>query len=191
MQKLISIGLILLLLLFSENQLAKSQNTHTHGLVTMTIAFENQKLQLQLDSAADSFLGFEHKARKAGEVIELERVRKLLVSPKLLFVIDADNCRPEKHNVDLSQFYFKEGNTPKGNDKGKQNSYLENHSKSEHKEINLSYQFQCHSGHRLSRITVNLFQLFPRIKKINVMWVTDTGQGSEILTPKKRSVSFL
>lgn len=47
-----------------------------------------------------------------------------------------------------------------------------------HSEIAADYRFSCTQGAKLTSITVEQLEYFPGIKEMNVMWITDAGQGA-------------
>lgn len=185
MKKLASIILIFYFLLLSANLTAKSQKAHIHGLVVLTLAYESDTLEIQLESPAESLLGFEHKALQSKEKKVVEETQNLLNSPELLFAIKGANCRTKESSVDLSSFMSRDEHQYHEHE-----SDSKTHSEKEHKEISASYLFSCEDGENLNAVSVNLFKLFPRIEKISAVWITESAQGAEMLNSKKSSISL-
>ena len=68
---------MLLFLCFSLNIKAETNEEHNinhaahiHGLATLTLAIENNVLEIQLESPAINLIGFEHQANSSEEVLE-------------------------------------------------------------------------------------------------------------------------
>ncbi len=59
-----------------------------------------------------------------------------------------------------------------------------------HSEIVANYQYSCGNTASLPSMTVALFESFPGIHKIHVMWVKQTQQGAATLTPKNHIIKF-
>ena len=57
-----------------------------------------------------------------------------------------------------------------------------------HSEITVSYRFFCNSNTALKPVVIHLFDHFPGVEKINAMWVTETGQGVELLSLNRSSM---
>ena len=169
----------------SANAIAESQKAHVHGLVTMTLALEKETLEIQIESPAESLLGFEHKARQSKEKQVVRKTEKLLNAPELLFSFKGASCKPKVSTVDLSRLITSKDNHDKDH---------ENHSKgydgSSHSEVSASYLFYCEQGENLDTVSVSLFELFPGIVKINAMWITESRQGAELLNSKRNIISL-
>ncbi|MDG1144298.1 MAG: DUF2796 domain-containing protein, partial [Burkholderiales bacterium] len=57
-----------------------------------------------------------------------------------------------------------------------------------HGDISGAYQFRCEDLSRLSEIQVHLFQFFPGIERIRVMWLREGNQGAITLTAEASKV---
>ena len=55
---------------------AKNLSSHVHGLVRLEMAYEKNELLIMLSSPAESFLGFEYKAKTKKELELLTQVKK-------------------------------------------------------------------------------------------------------------------
>ena len=61
---------------------------------------------------------------------------------------------------------------------------------SSHSEIVAHYHYQCNNTGALSEITINLFDMFSGIEKIQALWVTETKQGSTTLSAKNNRLNI-
>ncbi|TQV88574.1 DUF2796 domain-containing protein [Aliikangiella coralliicola] len=173
--------------------IAGNQKSHVHGLVTLTLVLEKKTLAIKIESPAESLLGFEHKARQSSEKQAVKRAEKLLNSPELLFSIEGVNCKPKKSKVELSHFIDSEVHHHHGAHHEIRENHLKghnevSHSEISHSEISASYFFNCDSEENLEVVSVRLFKFFPRIEKVNAMWVTDLGQGAALLSSRKNTI---
>ncbi len=173
--------------LLSVSAIAKTENqeAHVHGLATLTLALENEILEIQLESPAANLIGFEHKASSPEEKQTIKHAKTLLLSPAFSF--NGTNCKPEQATVDISEVM---GNAHDHHHDHDHYHHSEDHSDSSHSEITASYQFSCKDGKKLHSISVALFKQFPGIEKIKTVWITETRQGSEMLFPNRNTISL-
>lgn len=59
-----------------------------------------------------------------------------------------------------------------------------------HSEITASFRFICKKQNKLTAFTFDIFNLFPGVEKVEVMWVAGRGQGADLLTPGNISVTL-
>ncbi len=174
---LIPIFLLMLLAVVSKSVVGENLDTHIHGVVELAIVLEENTLQVEFHSPSANLIGFEHKASTEKEKQVVAQAESWLASPKELFRFDGVLCQVTKIIVDMS---------------GVIDSEQEEHDHSGHNglhsEITASYLFNCTGSKRLRFFSVALFKKFPGIKKINAVWVTETEQGSELLTSKNNTV---
>ena len=58
----------------------------------------------------------------------------------------------------------------------------------EHKDVEVEYHFACDASNK--KLSVTLFQWLPSLSRIHAQWITDTGQGTAILTPVNPDVEW-
>lgn len=58
----------------------------------------------------------------------------------------------------------------------------------EHKDVEVEYHFTCDASNK--KLSVTLFQWLPSLSRIHAQWITDTGQGTAILTPANPDVEW-
>ena len=81
---------------------AESMDAHIHGLSEMTLAIENQALEIQLISPAMNLVGFEHKARTKEEIATVRHVLAQLREHETLFVFSGANCSHVETSIDIA-----------------------------------------------------------------------------------------
>jgi|AntAceMinimDraft_1070359.scaffolds.fasta_scaffold01444_11 hypothetical protein len=173
--------LILFLLAMSAFARSGSQNAHTHGLATLTLVLENGVVEIQFESPAANFVGFEHKAASAKEKQAVIQAEATLKEPTRLFSFNGTNCQPGDTRVDVSDVV---------DDEHQHHGHSKEHDESGHSEISAEYHFSCKNPEKLVSVSVALIELFPGIEKINAMWITETKQGAVPLTPNNNAISF-
>ena len=159
-----------------EDDHSESLGSHVHGEAELMLAYEGGQLQMMLHSPAGNIVGFEHKVSSAEEHATLEKAQAVLTSPERLFVFDGD-CSLVEQGIDVSAL---ERLDPMhdGHEEGHHHRGEHNHD-SGHAEILAEYTFEC-SG-PVSGIRVELLNSFPAIERLNVRWVTESGQGASEL----------
>ncbi|MEM5499375.1 DUF2796 domain-containing protein [Paraglaciecola mesophila] len=68
-----------------------------------------------------------------------------------------------------------------------ENHHDDNHD-DEHKDVEVEYHFACDASNK--KLSVTLFQWLPSLSRIHAQWITDTGQGTAILTPVNPDVEW-
>ncbi len=167
-------------------------DSHVHGSSTLLIAKEGKQVQLQLESPAANLLGFEHRASTSKEKEHLDHVKALLNSPELLFSIPAkkaNSCKIQSIDLDLTPFEAAEIDSHKHeHDHDKHEDHHE--SSDAHQDITASYEYLCENANDVQSIKMHLMKQFPAIEKLQVMWVSEQGQGSKTLTPGQTELQF-
>jgi Protein of unknown function (DUF2796) len=166
--------------------------THVHGLSELTIAMEGKSLEIQLTSPAMNLVGFEHKASDPKDIAAVENATSLLREHDSQFLLSGGRCVHVKTSIDTSGLI--EGDVHDHTHQTQSNEHNQKHNDhpqyDSHREIVANYQYSCGNTASLPSMTVALFQSFPGIHKIHVMWVKQTQQGAATLTPKNRIIKF-
>ncbi|GJL72645.1 MAG: hypothetical protein NMNS01_18440 [Nitrosomonas sp.] len=153
---------------------------------------EDRFLEIQLTSPAMNLVGFEHKASDPKDIAAIENATSLLREHDSQFLLSGGRCVHVKTSIDTSGLI--EGDVHDHTHQTKSiehNHEHEDHSqKDSHSEIVANYQYRCENTASLPSMTVALFESFPDIHKIHVMWVKQTQQGAATLTPKNRIIKF-
>ena len=71
-----------------------------------------------------------------------------------------------------------------------EHKHTEHDEKNIHSEIFANHEYRCNMRSPLDAMTVTLFDAFPGIQKINVVWVNQTNQGAVTLTPDNKTINF-
>lgn len=154
---------------------------HVHGLSEITIAMEDEILEIQFTSPAMNLVGFEHKASTKKEIKAVESVGLQLRQHETLFLFSGGDCDHVKTSIDVSSLSENENH----------DHSHENHDKNDnHSDIIANYRYRCENKTLLSSLTVTLFKLFPGIHEIHAIWVMQKEQGKATLTPNNYVVEF-
>lgn len=133
-----SIILILfyLLLGMTTSTLAKSADrtstpnnhaAHVHGVSILTLAIENNVLELQLESPASNLIGFERKAVTSAEITLVKNVEASLKHADQLFSFMGTTCMLNDSTIDLSAVF-----NPDDDKHSASNTHYEPHDHNKH-----------------------------------------------------------
>ena len=145
---------------------AATGHAHQHGTAELEVVLEGDTLGVSLQVPLDSLLGFERAPRTERERAQakavLERMRGV---GQLLEPDAAAACVPAAPAVTADVL------TGQARVAG------------EHAELQAQVSYRCARPAQLKRIRVGLFEVFPRIQRINARWATPAGQGKAVLRP--------
>ncbi len=79
-----------------------SLEAHVHGALELTIAMENDMLEIQLTSPAMNLVGFEHKVSTRENIEAVERAELQLGKHEALFLFSGRRCEHLNTLIDLS-----------------------------------------------------------------------------------------
>ena len=167
---------------------AASLEAHVHGLSELIIAMECENLEIEFISPAMNLVGFEHKALAKEDVGVVESTELQLRKHETNLLFSGGRCDHVKTSIDVSSLIE--------NDEYAEHNNLTEHEHSDHAQndshrgIVANYQYRCDNKSSLTAITVNLFESFPGIHEIEVMWVKQSQQGAVILTPNNHMIEF-
>lgn len=152
---------------FADNHKHHKQKSHEHGSAKLEIAVEGNVIDIDLESPAESILGFEHAPKSDAEKMAYataeNKWKKNLMSD--LFVLDKSLECMETENS------FKQE--------------MEDHGKKSgtHSEIEAEVKITCKKDPKGQFLTVNLRKHFPKMKKLKIDIVgstTSSVQAKEI-----------
>jgi len=170
---------------------SETHTAHTHGVASLTLAFERGALEVEFESPAMSILGFEHKPSTQTQIDSVEKSKALFKSAEQILSIDGANCSLESAAVDI---HGPAGQVIDHDDEhhhSHQDSEGTDHEQNEsHSEVSATYTFDCVGDEAVRSVTVLLFEHFSGLEKIKVNWVTEAKQGQAILRPKSSRVEL-
>lgn len=135
---------------------------HVHGTAEMNIVLDQNQLLIEIISPTVNIIGFEHSPKNLEqELISKQAMKNLLTAEKIFSMPAQAQCRL----LDSEKQYKGHDNIDKNED-------------SAHSDIVVSYTYQCKVTEKLKFIDINLFKIFPAIKKLQVILVDGKGQSS-------------
>lgn len=158
-----------------------SLDKHEHGLATLNVAVEGNKLEIELESPSMNIVGFEHAANSPADKATAASARTVLENPLALFALPAAaNC--VVHEVEVESPLF-------GNDDADE---MHTDAKGDaHSDIDADYELTCSKPEALSSLSLApLFKQFPGTTKIEVQLIGPNGQKGAELTPASPAINF-
>ncbi len=164
-----------------------NQSAHVHGLASLTLAIENNELEIELNSPAVDLVGFEHRANSLEEKSMVEKTEALLHSPEKIFSFKGSKCKAKEINIDTSDVTAIKNKHHAHDEHEHHDSDRHNQ---DHSEVTAHYHFSCDKTNNLTTVVVNLFEHFPTLENINSMWVTEIQQGAAMLNKDKNIINI-
>ena len=181
-----------------QGQGHRQQDAHVHGVGQLNLVLEGDLVYLELHVPAANIVGFEHTPASAAEHAALDRAVAALEDGDRLFRFDdAAGCRMAEAEIDTS---LMEADHQVQAGHGHEHERAGEHAHGEsddhgaraetHSDVAVAYRFECAHPERLSRLNVELFQVFPGSERLNVQFVVGGRQGAVELTGSRPVVNF-
>ncbi len=166
---------ILVILIYSSPTLAKKNlSAHEHGSATISIAYDKNAAEIELESPADSVLGFEHAPKSDKEKKVFEKSKTLwgnLANELIIFSKDL-NCKTSSSS--FKQVIDEEDHDEKEHDEKKHDHKDEGHS-----EIEATATISCEKN-IAGEVSIALKKHFKNMKNLKI----------EIMGAKPQSVKI-
>jgi hypothetical protein len=167
-----------------------SLGAHEHGVASLNVALDGQTLELQIDSPAMNFVGFEHAAKSDVDKAKVATAKAELEKPIELFGLAAGACQVTKQELDSPLF----GDHDHHEDEAHEHEHAdadEHEHEHEHSDIEASYELSCKQADALKELDLSeLFKRFPATHKVNVQLIGPSGQQGAELTAAQPRLSF-
>jgi len=188
---------------------------HVHGQAQMTIAQEGSHLFIDLISPGDSITGFEHVAQSETEIAQVKASVSWLKQTNNLITFIGTTCVAYSHDIDVSGLMIDKNdhgehehhdeNSHKHHNEHSHEHHDEHshehpdeHNHDHHDENNLtnhaeviaSYRYTCNDITNLTGMTVKFFSNFPKLEKIDAVWLIGNKQGVQTLTSHANTLEW-
>lgn len=158
-----------------------SLDKHEHGLASLNIAIEGNKLEIELESPSMNIVGFEHAAHSPADKTTAANARAALEKPLTLFALPAAaGCAVTETEVESPLFGNDDADEMHTDAKG-----------GAHSDIDADYELTCSKPEALSSLSLApLFEQFPGTTRIGVQLIGPNGQKGAELTPASPAINF-
>ncbi len=161
---------------------------HLHGVAELTVALEENAIEMMFTAPAASVVGFESEAASSEQLKAVEDARLVLRDPFRLVTFVGKKCDLIQAVVDLTAISSSQKDEHHGHDEG-HDDHEEGHDdhdsadgEESHTDIIAKYEFECSSDGRLKKLEFGPDELLFGLDKVNVMWVSESGQGAAEVT---------
>lgn len=161
----------------------REHEAHLHGHASLSIAQENNTIQVLFESPAVNLLGFEHAPSTTAEKKTLVDALDLLKKGEKIFLFSADaNCIQHSVHVEsaLTEDLKDHNHSSSSSDESHEG----------HSDFTIQYQFICSQPTSLKSLSIQLFSLFPLTEEIDVQVVTEQHQLATELSAQKSIIHF-
>lgn len=140
-----------------------AHGAHVHGIATLDIALDGDRLEAHLEAPGDTVAGFERPPADDTERAVLANAKAVLSAPPRWIAPSPDaRCTVAANTLDASGFDAAAGG---------------------HADIDVTLAWQCAAPERLDALDITLFGHFPRLEQVKVNLVLPDRQDSRVLTP--------
>jgi len=161
---------------------------HLHGVAELTVAVEASAIEMMFTAPAASVVGFESKAASSEQLKAVEDAKLVLRDPFRLVTFVGKECDLVQAAVDLTAISSSQKDEHDDHDEG-HDDHDEGHDdhdsvddEESHSDIIAKYEFKCSSDDQLKKLKFGPDQLLFGLDKVNVMWVSESGQGAAEVT---------
>lgn len=171
-----------------------SLGAHEHGVASLNVALDGQNLELQVDSPAMNFVGFEHAAKSDADKAKVAAAKAELEKPIELFGLAAGACQVTKQELESPLFGGQAHHDDDADEHEHEHADGDEHEhehEHEHSDIEASYQLSCKQVDALKQLDLSeLFKRFPATHKVNVQLIGPSGQQGAELSAAQPRLSF-
>ncbi|NRA53718.1 MAG: DUF2796 domain-containing protein [Gammaproteobacteria bacterium] len=216
MKLLTSILLSLAAPMVAAESIERFHQSHEHGKGSMTVVFDGVKLQINIDSPADSIVGFEHAPHNDSQRLALASAMSLLEQPQKLFMLpSAADCQLQSTTIDAAMLEHDADADAEDHDEHEEDhdeheedhdeheedhdEHEEDHDKHDenhddhadgHSDFELSYVYVCAKPQALTQFSVELNKNFPQLQALTVQLIGPKGQSYQELDVNNKWVNF-
>ena len=169
---------------------------HVHGAAELMLAAEGNKIEIILNVPAMSVVGFESRVVSAEQQQAVSDADELLRHPDQLFSLRGGQCRLEDTQVDFSAITDvsldaeAEHHAEEEHAAHEHSAHAEAAVDEDHSDIGVQYHFNCDNSAALEQLRFGPDGLPFDLEQINVMWVTELGQGGAEVSLTRPYVDF-
>ena len=169
---------------------------HVHGAAELMLAAEGNKIEIILNVPAMSVVGFESQVVSAEQQQAVSDADALLRNPDQLFSLRGGQCVLEDTQVDFSAITDVSLDTEEEPHTDDEHAAHEHPADAEvvvdedHSDIAVQYHFNCDNSAALEQLRFGPDGLPFGLEQINIMWVSESGQGGAEVSLKRPYVDF-
>lgn len=144
-------------------------SSHEHGVGRMDLGLEGSRVMIHLELPLELLVGFERAPRTDAERALAAQALARLNQPLTLFgLADSAGCKPAPAKIEAPLLQSAGAAPAKPAAEG-------------HADADVDYHFECSAPGALREVEIRLFDVFPRLARLEVQAVTPRGQMKAVL----------
>ena len=165
-------------------------DAHEHGVGQLNIAFDENKIAMELHAPGADIVGFEYGAKSDADLAAIDAALQTLSDPLGLFLIpEAASCivitahaklesEDSDHDEEGHDDHDEEGHDDhdeEGHDDHDEEDHDDHDEAPGHTEFHAEYLLECANLTEISAITFSYFEIFPNALELEVQVISDKG----------------
>ena len=157
-------------------------DAHEHGVGQLNIAFDENKIAMELHAPGADIVGFEYGAKSDADLAAIDAALQTLSDPLGLFLIPkAASCIVITAHAKLESEdsdHDEEGHDDhdeEGHDDHDEEGHDDHDEAPGHTEFHAEYLLECANLTEISAITFSYFEIFPNALELEVQVISDKG----------------
>jgi len=155
-------------------------DAHEHGVGQLNIAFDENKIAMELHAPGADIVGFEYGAKSDADLAAIDAALQTLSDPLGLFLIpEAASCivitAHAKLESEDSDHDDHDDHDEEGHDDHDEEGHDDHDKAPGHTEFHAEYLLECANLTEISAITFSYFEIFPNALELEVQVISDKG----------------
>ena len=152
-------------------------DAHEHGVGQLNIAFDENKIAMELHAPGADIVGFEYGAKSDADLAAIDAALQTLSDPLGLFLIpEAASCIVITAHAKLeSEDSDHDDHDEEGHDDHDEEGHDDHDEAPGHTEFHAEYLLECANLTEISAITFSYFEIFPSALELEVQVISDKG----------------
>jgi hypothetical protein len=149
-------------------------DAHEHGVGQLNIAFDENKIAMELHAPGADIVGFEYGAKSDADLAAIDAALQTLSDPLGLFLIpEAASCIVITAHAKLES--EDSDHDEEGHDDHDEEGHDDHDEAPGHTEFHAEYLLECANLTEISAITFSYFEIFPNALELEVQVISDKG----------------
>ena len=152
-------------------------DAHEHGVGQLNIAFDENKVAMELHAPGADIVGFEYGAKSDVDLAAIDAALQTLSNPLGLFLLpEAASCIVITAHAKLeSEESDHDDHDEEGHDDHDEEGHDDHDEAPGHTEFHAEYLLECANLTEISAITFSYFDIFPNALELEVQVISDKG----------------
>ena len=152
-------------------------DAHEHGVGQLNIAFDENKVAMELHAPGADIVGFEYGAKSDVDLAAIDAALQTLSDPLGLFLLpEAASCIVITAHAKLeSEDSDHDDHDEEGHDDHDDEVHDDHDEAPGHTEFHAEYLLECANLTEMSAITFSYFEIFPNALELEVQVISDKG----------------